>query len=67
MQYEGEVQLAKYRTMNYFVEHIKGTDNILADSLSREFKAKNKPIEKLDRILVEIVDSDAITAQLIRK
>ena len=24
-QYEGEVQLAKYQTMNYFVEHIKGT------------------------------------------
>ena len=53
--------------MNYFVKHIKGTDNILADSLSREFKAKNKPIERLDRILVEIVDSDAITVQLIRK
>ena len=63
-QYEGEVQMAKYRMMNYYVEHIKGENNVLADVLSRELKAKNNPIEKLDRILVEIVDNDAITAQL---
>jgi len=63
-QYEGEVMLAKYRTMNYYVEHIKGENNILADALSRELKAKNRPVEKLDRILVEIIDNDAITAQL---
>ena len=63
-QYEGEVQMAKYRTMNYYVEHIKGENNVLADALSRELKAKNNPVDKLDRILVEIVDNDAITAQL---
>ena len=50
--------------MNYYVEHIKGENNILADALSRELKAKNRPVEKLDRILVEIVDNDVITAQL---
>src|SRR2546430_1950351 len=49
-QYEGEVQMAKYMTMNYYVEHIKGENNILADALSRELKAKNNPVEKLDRI-----------------
>ena len=61
-QYDGEVQLAKYRAMNFHIEHIKETENILADSLSRELKVKNKPVEKLDRILVEIVDSNTITA-----
>jgi hypothetical protein len=63
-QYEGEVQMAIYRTMNYYVEYIKGENNVLADALSRELKAKNNPVDKLDRILVEIVDNDAITAQL---
>jgi len=63
-QYEGEVQMAIYRTMNYYVEHIKAENNVLADALSRELKAKNNPVDKLDRILVEIVDNDAITAQL---
>src|SRR5437868_15374214 len=64
-QYEGEVQMAKYRTMNYYnIEHIKGENNVLANALSRELKAKNNPVDKLDRILVEIVDNDTITVQL---
>ena len=64
VQYEGEVQIAKYRTMNYYVKHIKEENNVLADALSRELKAKNNPVDKLDRILVEIVDNDVITTQL---
>ena len=42
--------MAKYMTMNYYVEHIKGENNVLADALSRKLKAKNNPVDKLDRI-----------------